>query len=77
MVEQAKPAPDIYALAVKKLGLTPEDCVVIEDAGSGIQAAQAAGIAVIAIAPKNRQEEFVRFNPAMVLSTVNELTVLL
>jgi len=77
MVERAKPAPDIYALAVKKLGITPEDCVVIEDAGSGIQAAQAAGIAVIAIVPKNRQDEFVRFNPAMVLSNVNELTVLL
>ncbi len=46
-----KPAPDIYLRAAKKLNLDPKDCVVIEDAVSGIESARAAGIGkIIAIA---------------------------
>lgn len=46
-----KPAPDIYRIAAKKLNLNPKDCIVIEDALSGIQAAKDAGIGkIIAIA---------------------------
>ena len=46
-----KPAPDIYIIAAQKLGLKPEDCIVIEDAISGINSAKNAGIGkVIAIA---------------------------
>ena len=46
-----KPAPDIYIKAAKKLSLSPFECVVIEDAISGIEAARAAGIGkIIAIA---------------------------
>ena len=37
-----KPAPDIYQIAAKNLGLSPEDCVVVEDAISGINSAKAA-----------------------------------
>lgn len=39
-----KPAPDIYEIAAKKLGLSPKDCIVVEDALSGIESARAAGI---------------------------------
>ena len=42
-----KPAPDIYQIASKKLNLTPKDCVVIEDAISGINAAKNANIGMI------------------------------
>lgn len=46
-----KPAPDIYKIAAQKLNLDPKDCIVIEDAVSGIEAARAAGIGkIIAIA---------------------------
>ncbi len=46
-----KPAPDIFLIAAEKLGLTPKDCVVIEDAIAGINAAKSAGIGkIIAIA---------------------------
>lgn len=38
-----KPAPDIYLIAAKRLGLTPADCAVFEDGTSGITAAKAAG----------------------------------
>ena len=46
-----KPAPDIYIKAAEKLNLLPEDCVVVEDAISGIESAKNAGIGkIIAIA---------------------------
>lgn len=46
-----KPAPDIYEIAAKNIGLKPDACIVVEDAISGIDAAQAAGIGkIIAIA---------------------------
>ena len=46
-----KPAPDIYQIAAKNLNLEPKDCIVVEDAVSGIKAAENAGIGkIIAIA---------------------------
>ena len=46
-----KPEPDIYLLAAKNLGLTPNDCIVIEDAVSGIESAKRAGAGkIVAIA---------------------------
>lgn len=46
-----KPAPDIYQIAAKNLGLKPEECIVVEDAVSGIDSAKNAGIGkIIAIA---------------------------
>ncbi len=46
-----KPAPDIYLIAAKRLGLDPKDCIVVEDAISGINSAKSAGIGkVVAIA---------------------------
>ena len=44
-----KPAPDIYILAAKKLGLDASDCVVFEDGTSGIISAQEAGAAVVCV----------------------------
>jgi beta-phosphoglucomutase-like phosphatase (HAD superfamily) len=42
-----KPAPDIYQIAAKKININPKDCVVVEDALSGINAANSAGIGMI------------------------------
>lgn len=42
-----KPAPDIFLIAAEKIGLSPKDCVVIEDAIAGINAAKNAGIGKI------------------------------
>ena len=48
---KGKPAPDIYQIAAKNLNLEPKNCIVIEDALSGIQSARDAGIGtIIAIA---------------------------
>jgi beta-phosphoglucomutase len=49
-VKKKKPAPDIFLFAAKKLGVAPADCVVVEDAVNGIQAAKAAGMRCVAVA---------------------------
>jgi HAD superfamily hydrolase (TIGR01509 family) len=48
-VEKGKPAPDPYLLAARLLGVAPADCVAVEDSGSGIRSAHAAGMTVLAI----------------------------
>ncbi len=48
-VVHGKPAPDIYLLAAERLGITPEQCLALEDSVPGARAAQAAGMRVVAI----------------------------
>ena len=52
-VVHGKPDPSIFLLAAERLGFVPADCVVIEDALVGIEAAQRAGIPVLAVATTN------------------------
>ncbi len=47
-VAQGKPAPDLYLLAAERLGQAPADCLAVEDTASGLAAAKAAGLTVIA-----------------------------
>ena len=47
-VARGKPAPDVYLEAARRLGVPPEECAAIEDSASGIRAAHAAGMRVIA-----------------------------
>lgn len=61
---RSKPNPDIFLYAARQLGSTPENCVVIEDAPHGIDAAKRAGMRCIAIsttydAGKLQQADFV------------------
>lgn len=53
-VKNTKPAPDIFLFAAKELGVKPEDCVVIEDAEAGIEAALAGKMIPIGIGPEER-----------------------
>jgi len=48
-VRRGKPAPDIFLVTAEALGATPADCVVVEDAPAGLQAARAAGMRVVAV----------------------------
>lgn len=45
---KSKPEPDVFLLAAQKLGISPEDCLVIEDSANGIKAAHSAGMTCIA-----------------------------
>jgi HAD superfamily hydrolase (TIGR01509 family) len=47
-VARGKPAPDVYLETARRLGVEPARCVAIEDSASGIRAAHAAGMRVIA-----------------------------
>jgi HAD superfamily hydrolase (TIGR01509 family) len=49
-VRKKKPAPDIFLVAAKQLGVEPAQCVVVEDAVNGIQAAKAARMRCVAVA---------------------------
>jgi HAD superfamily hydrolase (TIGR01509 family) len=44
-----KPAPDIYLSAFERLGINPEEAIIVEDAPHGIEAAKASGAQVIAV----------------------------
>jgi HAD superfamily hydrolase (TIGR01509 family) len=74
-VKNAKPAPDIFLLAAERLGVSPQDAVVLEDSLAGVRAANAAGMAVVAI-PEFERTPFVSL-ASHVLSDLHEARALL
>ncbi|NEQ45758.1 MAG: HAD family phosphatase [Leptolyngbya sp. SIOISBB] len=48
-VNAGKPAPDIFLAAASQLGMPPSQCLVLEDSNAGVQAAEAAGMAVVMV----------------------------
>ena len=48
-VKNKKPAPDIFLFAASKLEVAPPECVVVEDAVNGVQAAKTAGMRCVAL----------------------------
>ena len=48
-VERGKPDPEIDLLTAKKMGVPPEEFLVVEDSAAGIQAGVAAGMSVVAV----------------------------
>ena len=52
-ITQSKPNPQRYLLAAENLGASPADCLVFEDSFAGIEAGNAAGMRVIALATTN------------------------
>lgn len=48
-VVNKKPSPDIYIMAAKSIGLKPTDCLVVEDAVSGIKSGKSAGCRCLAV----------------------------
>ena len=51
-VSKAKPDPEVFLIGAEKLGLNPVNCVVVEDAIAGVEAANAAGMVSIGIGNK-------------------------
>ena len=48
-IKRSKPDPEVFLIAAHKLGIAPADCVVIEDAKAGIEAAKAGGMTAFAL----------------------------
>ena len=72
-VTEGKPHPEGYLAAAAKIGVSPKDCIVIEDAPAGIEAAHAGGMKVIAVATTIEWEQL-RIADAVVAS-LNDVRV--
>ncbi|MBI4086011.1 MAG: HAD family phosphatase [Candidatus Liptonbacteria bacterium] len=75
MVSHGKPDPECYLIAAQKLGVSVEECVVFEDAPSGILSGKNAGMKVIAVpSPYVKGDE--AFQKAdVVVDTLQEITL--
>lgn len=69
-VSTAKPDPEVFLIAAEKIGMKAKDCIVIEDAQAGIQAANAAGMISIGIGDSKVLHE-----ADVVLNNTSELTI--
>jgi beta-phosphoglucomutase-like phosphatase (HAD superfamily) len=68
-----KPAPDIFLAAAAELGIPSERCVVIEDAGAGVLAAKAGGMACVGIARLDDQALLQDAGADWVVTSLNQL----
>jgi len=59
-VPEGKPSPDVYLCACEKLGLSPSECVAVEDAPNGILSAYRAGLKVIMVPDQTEPDEELR-----------------
>mgnify|MGYP006277913749 CR=1 FL=1 len=71
-VKKGKPEPDAFLIAAQKLKVNPEDCVVIEDAPVGIEAAKRARMKRIALTTTHPREELQDAN--LILSDLSDIT---
>jgi beta-phosphoglucomutase len=62
-VARGKPAPDVFLEAARRLGVDPAGCLVFEDAPMGIEAAQAAGMRVVALTTSFQASHFAGLDP--------------
>ncbi len=71
-VANGKPHPDIYLLAIKKLGLSVEQCIAFEDSEPGASAAIAAGLKVVVVPDLKQLSAFVVQNSYRVLDSLSD-----
>jgi HAD superfamily hydrolase (TIGR01509 family) len=76
-VVNAKPDPEIYTRSARQLGLDPSECLVVEDAAAGIEAARAAGAQAVGIAGTSPAQDLERAGAAAVLPDLGALPGLL
>lgn len=69
-VSKGKPNPDIYLLAIQKLGLTAEDCIAFEDSEQGARAAIAAGLKVVVVPDLQEPSAFVKQHSYQVVESL-------
>ncbi len=72
--ERKKPFPDIFLATAEKLGADPADCLVIEDALTGIQAAKAAGMRCVAITTFFSRDQLIEGGADRVIDSLKELS---
>lgn len=61
-ITHSKPHPEVFSKAGERAGFAPHECLVVEDAATGVQAGKAAGMRVLAVgAAKDNQQADFRF----------------
>ncbi len=76
-VARKKPFPDIYLEGARQVGIEPSDCLVVEDAISGIQAAHAAGMDAVGVLTTFTKEQLQeKAAPEYLLEEIKELPAL-
>jgi HAD superfamily hydrolase (TIGR01509 family) len=68
-----KPSPEIYEKAAGAIGVHPGNCIVIEDALNGIQAAKAAGMRCVAVTTSFTKEMLEKEKPDYICSSIGEV----
>lgn len=63
-IKNSKPDPEVFLLAAEKLGIDPKDCLVVEDADAGVEAALAGGMDVLGVGSASQ-------NPKATYSALN------
>lgn len=71
-VTRGKPDPQVFQIAAERLGAKPDECVVVEDAPAGIEAANRAGMASVALTGTATREEL--SHARLVIDSLRELT---
>ena len=73
-IKNHKPAPDVFLEAANKLNIKPEECVVIEDAGNGIDAAKNANMKTIGLITKYHSADELK-HADLVIRDFSELNI--
>jgi beta-phosphoglucomutase len=68
-----KPHPEIFLTAAAELGIAPADCLVVEDAVSGVQAARAAGMACVGVARLGDEAQLRAAGATLVVTSLDEV----
>jgi len=71
-VPRGKPSPDIYLLAVEKLGIKVEECIAFEDSENGALAAIAAGLKVVVVPDLKQPSDYVREHCHQVITSLDD-----
>ena len=72
-VERKKPHPDIYLEGARRVGVDPADCLVVEDALSGIRAAHAGGMDAACVPTTFTKEQLAEVDPEYYLEHIRHL----
>lgn len=75
MVTHCKPNPEIFLTAAAKLGVKPEECLVFEDAISGVVAARKAGMRVITITSTHTREQLLEAAPDLIVEDFRSISL--
>lgn len=76
-VENGKPAPDVFLLAAERLGVKPEECLVLEDSKAGVIAGSSAGAKVIMVPDMFKPDEVCKEKAYRIVNNLGEVISIL